>query len=1039
MAEETEIASVEGATIEFEEPGSQPTLPPVQLPMFPEVGDKVNEVVETVAPLLIDIPKPDDQLPPSEPAPLAEPTPAPSAEVPPDMPPEVQVAGRAELGEKLIGFFKKMKKKKEKIEATVNETDLPEGVVRDYLIIEPTKKPLVEAVSTREAEEFLVAPRAEELPGAQPSLPGIARDEPGIKFAANINLHRITGEDDIKEVIRITADMANQHKDVRGFQSRKETEKLANELGISVEKLISGELFQNVDLKELPGIIVASRKVLATSADNILALARSVTENPGPKEVVAFRKAMGIHNAIQSQVSGATADIGRSIGSFNIDVKTRAEFFEQINRISELVGGVADNQQMAKAIVEAAEIGELNMTLINRMSKITTGARDVFLELWINGLLSGPPTQMVNITSNLLVAIWQVPERMVAGAIGAVHRTVTGSEGGVRIFEAVSQAYGMMRGLGEGLILAGKTIRTGESQLGLTKIDMPRVGAIKNALQLAVKKVSPNDYVENWGVAAANLMAAVLTTPGRLLLAGDDLFKSIGYRGQLHARAYRDAAENGLRGVTAAQHMNKIIENPPRGIHIDSVNVAEYQTFTKELGLIGKLGMSAVNIAPFPLRFIFPFIRTPVNIMKFAGERAGPAALLSRKIRGTIARGMSPKANSKQKAAAHLALSRMALGGFVGYQAFSWAQQGLITGGGPGDPVLRSLWLIDHQPYSIKFGDTWYAYGRLEPLGTILGVGADIAEISGHLAPEEFEEIVTAYVAAAGRNVTSKTFLRGLSDLTKTLADPGRYAEHYVEALAGTLIPSVSAQLARSGLDVGFGLMDLEVIQADPVMRDVASVLDKLKSRVPGWGDLAANRNIFGHKVLLEGGLGPDLVSPVYTKKDTGHPVAKVVVDNKIRLTKPSRVISQSVTALTEITIPGPRGEELPLPSAKTEMLPHEYDRYMELYGHALKTVDFPEGLEEFMKKLVKSKDFLALSDGAEGGKSILLRAMYQDMRTLMTDIVMGDPEALAEAASVMGEEEILAIVETFLPVRERVKAEVNRILTETVGPQGKN
>lgn len=58
------------------------------------------------------------------------------------------------------------------------------------------------------------------------------------------------------------------------------------------------------------------------------------------------------------------------------------------------------------------------------------------------------------------------------------------------------------------------------------------------------------------------------------------------------------------------------------------------------------------------------------------------------------------------------------------------ANDGLITGRGPADyrenNVLRETgW----QPYSIRVGDTYYAYNRFEPVGILFGLAADWADI----------------------------------------------------------------------------------------------------------------------------------------------------------------------------------------------------------------------------------------------------------------------------------------------------------------------
>ena len=83
----------------------------------------------------------------------------------------------------------------------------------------------------------------------------------------------------------------------------------------------------------------------------------------------------------------------------------------------------------------------------------------------------------------------------------------------------------------------------------------------------------------------------------------------------------------------------------------------------------------------------------------------------------------------------------------------------------------------------------------------------------GDLGQADRDNLATALVIATSKNVTSKTFLRGLSEAAMVMGDPDRRGERYIRQLAGTAIPSIVAQIAR--------------VQ-DPVLRDVRSIYDKL-------------------------------------------------------------------------------------------------------------------------------------------------------------------------------------------------------------------
>ena len=116
------------------------------------------------------------------------------------------------------------------------------------------------------------------------------------------------------------------------------------------------------------------------------------------------------------------------------------------------------------------------------------------------------------------------------------------------------------------------------------------------------------------------------------------------------------------------------------------------------------------------VKLIVPFIRTPTNILKFAMERT-PLAPIMKSVRADILAGGARR---------DTALARISMGSMAMAVTASYAAQGVITGGGPSDPALKShLYNQGWQPYSVKIGDKYYAYGRLEPLGMMMGLAAD--------------------------------------------------------------------------------------------------------------------------------------------------------------------------------------------------------------------------------------------------------------------------------------------------------------------------
>ncbi len=757
---------------------------------------------------------------------------------------------------------------------------------------------------------------------------GIRFDETGApplpSHAININLGKLDTTDDIKRAIDETAKLFPGDIDEarRGIQTNEATSALASDMGLTVEQLLRrrrGEAF-NAETA------LAARRMLASSASQLVDLAKAAADNGGDRELLAFRRAMVIHKAIQEQVSGLTAEAGRALQSFKILAATENEMTRNVQEMIDAAGGSKISRRMAERLADAAETGALTRGQLNQVVRKSALSRtsDAMLEVWINGLLSGPQTQVVNVTSNALVALWQVPTRLIASQLPG------GGADAVKAGEAKALLYGMMRGYSEGLILAGRALRTGESTDVLAKIDLPQRRAI-SAEAFNMSGVPGQ---------AVDLLGETVRLPGRFLVAGDELFKSVGYRMELNARAFREAASEGLEGDAMARRMDEIMRNPPEDIRLAAIDAGRYQTFTKPLGEGGQAFQGVVNAVP-ALRLITPFIRTPVNIMKFVGEGT-VLAPLSRNVRAEFAAGGARR---------QMATAKIAMGSMASAFAADLAGRGLLTGNGPSDPDTRKIWLTTHQPNSMKIGDEWVAFSRLEPLGAFFGIAADISLIMGQLDEPDRQNLATALVIAVGKNVTSKTYLRGLSEAARVMNEPDRYGERYIQQFAGTLIPTIGAQVTRAGLP---GIVD-----GDPVLRDVRSIYDKLCSRVPGCStSLPPRRNIWGEPIVLGGGIGPDIMSPIYTNKVVDDPVSTEILRLGVSQKMPSRQIMG------------------------IELTPQEYDAYSQIAGQSAK---------EELTKLMKRSDYKKASDGPDGLKALAIKKVFQETRAAARGRILKD------------------------------------------------
>jgi len=95
----------------------------------------------------------------------------------------------------------------------------------------------------------------------------------------------------------------------------------------------------------------------------------------------------------------------------------------------------------------------------------------------------------------------------------------------------------------------------------------------------------------------------------------------------------------------------------------------------------------------------------------------------------------------------------------------------------------QELQNIGWQPYSVKVGDKYYSYGRLEPIATIVGMAADFSQIKDHMTEDEKYNVAAGIYGSIAANLKDKTFLTGLSNIIHLTDEPERYGKQVAEII----------------------------------------------------------------------------------------------------------------------------------------------------------------------------------------------------------------------------------------------------------------
>ena len=316
---------------------------------------------------------------------------------------------------------------------------------------------------------------------------------------------------------------------------------------------------------------------------------------------------------------------------------------------------------------------------------------------------------------------------------------------------------------------------------------------------------------------------------------------------ELYAQALREGhAEAVSAGATGAAYSKavqdnymKLLANPPDATLRAAKDFATYSVFQKDLGPFGQALQKLASSTPVA-KFILPFVKTPGNLLKAAGERS-PLALITKDFREAIKRG---------GADAELAMTKMATGSMMMAFFSMLAGAGVITGSLPSNPAARKIDMDNGMsPGSLNLtklqrivsgtddgsalpqkGDYFVEIDRMDPVGMHLLMAADYTRISGDLSDADREDLALALGAATAKAVASRSWIKGATEVAMGVSDPDRYGQRVLQRFAGTFVPFS-------------GLAKSVTRQIDPTVREAQSVLDEMKKKA--WPFSTASRMCF--------------------------------------------------------------------------------------------------------------------------------------------------------------------------------------------------
>lgn len=418
---------------------------------------------------------------------------------------------------------------------------------------------------------------------------------------------------------------------------------------------------------------------------------------------------------------------------------------------------------------------------------------DQFLEAY-KAFLLGWKSRVANISSNALVQGVRELERTVAIGLEKVQAKIQGRQaerfwGEVKLNGAIMKHWGATAlpewwtAFKDGLAMRPEDMTLDPRRTGSLSEDIGfQVGAIKGTVGEFVRFMFKGMTAEDALFKRASQLQYYYKTVYRNLRQkkagwemrpGEDIYAAT-------KRHVEDIEEQWLKKMKGDKPDPTLLKKYAE-IHDEGFRIAREETFQKELPEFMKAFQNALRKpGGKPFQMIFPFVRTPYNIALETLRRT-PAGFYE----------VASKWNKVSAPERMDLLARPLVGTTVGLWLINEAMQGNITGGGPLDPIDEAnLRETGWRAYSLRVGNQYLGYQRLEPMSSIVGMAADIAEGRKRGDFATVERATTRLFSLVTENLTNKTFLSGLEGLSTAMADPQRSAGRWIKQMQTSIIPN---------------------------------------------------------------------------------------------------------------------------------------------------------------------------------------------------------------------------------------------------------
>ena len=640
------------------------------------------------------------------------------------------------------------------------------------------------------------------------------------ELSADVNFNTYACKND-PEVKKFITAVANKHAE--NMALKRHTPETFEALGQRIAAVV--DIFgTNVNLlckglQEATGTIEAAEAfrgqvamVLPGKAREALTLAQKLVKDPANVTINDKRNFIKIFNDVQklwvtdtnyktvvARALNSTKYTGGPVRAGKADIKTQISIFDIFDEVPEdmdakqFANWMSSQNITEEALNKAAHAvmasgGDPCAIFKNQKLMKSSSWGQYWSFMFTQNILTGPLTHMWTVLGNTTKLGSRAAERWL-GTLASAPFSKTASEDiketaryTAQLFHvwrtATQLAYGNLQGL-EGLRkVSDKDYSAGSSSRFTESGVQSEVGSEEYLRRLFQKKGQDEDLAA-WkecvvrGLAFASKPARM---NAKLMGFEDDVFKNMEFQASMYAKINRKLDEAGITDAAEREaKYRQIVDNEwftKEGLvnvknadAQDALRMAEYTTYSQDVSTSAIEGIiEASRKSPF-LKTVLPFIKTVWNVNMDVFEHfAGPTSKQWRE---------DWKAGGARR---QEAMGRLGFGLTTAYMFSELTDAGIITGALSDNPKEREAQLrAGKRPYSVRVGNSYYTYDRLDPFGMFMGIIANVSTIisnSDNMTEEVKNDLAATITGSILSTALDKSFLSNLKEFMDIFRGP---------------------------------------------------------------------------------------------------------------------------------------------------------------------------------------------------------------------------------------------------------------------------